>query len=40
MRELQLVYGRPTLALNSVLVPLTISCLVCVEDFQLMGALS
>ena len=30
---LQLVCGRPTLALNSALVPQTLSCLVCVEDF-------
>ena len=29
---LQLVCGRPTLALNSALVPQTLSCLVCVED--------
>ena len=30
---LQLVCGRPTLALSSALVPQTLSCLVCVEDF-------
>ena len=30
--ELQLVSGRPTLALSSALVPQTLSCLVCVED--------
>ena len=30
---LQLVCGRPTLALSSALVPKTHSCLVCVEDF-------
>ena len=30
---LQLVCGRPTLALSSALVPQTHSCLVCVEDF-------
>ena len=29
---LQLVCGRPTLALCSALVPQTLSCLVCVED--------
>ena len=29
---LQLVFGRPTLALSSALVPQTLSCLVCVED--------
>ena len=29
---LQLVFGRPTLALSSALVPQTVSCLVCVED--------
>ena len=29
---LQLVCGRPTLALSSALVPQTFSCLVCVED--------
>ena len=29
---LQLVFGRPTLALNSALVPQTLSCLFCVED--------
>ena len=29
---LQLVCGRPTLALSSTLVPQTPSCLVCVED--------
>ena len=29
---LQLVFGRPTLALSSALVPQTPSCLVCVED--------
>ena len=28
----QLVCGRPALALNSALVPQTLSCLVCVED--------
>ena len=37
---LQLVCGRPTLALNSALVPQTLSCLVCVEDFYLINALS
>ena len=30
---LQLVCGRPTLALSSVLDPRTLSCLVCMEDF-------
>ena len=29
---LQLVCGRPTLALSSALVPQTLTCLVCVED--------
>ena len=29
---LQLVCGRPTLALSSALVPQKLSCLVCVED--------
>ena len=29
---LQLVCGRPTLALSSALVPQTLSCSVCVED--------
>ena len=29
---LELVYGRPTLALSSALVTQTLSCLVCVED--------
>ena len=29
---LQLVCGRPTLALSSALVPKTLSCSVCVED--------
>ena len=29
---LQLVFGRPTLALSSAQVPQTLSCLVCVED--------
>ena len=29
---LQLVFGRPTLALSSALVPQILSCLVCVED--------
>ena len=29
---LQLVCGRPTLALSSALVPQTLGCLVCVED--------
>ena len=29
---LQLVCGRPTVALSSALVPQTLSCLVCVED--------
>ena len=29
---LQLVFGRPALALSSALVPQTLSCLVCVED--------
>ena len=31
-RGLQLVCGRPILALSSALVPQTLSCLVCVED--------
>ena len=31
-RGLQLVFGRPALALSSALVPQTLSCLVCVED--------
>ena len=30
---LQLVCGRPTLALSSALVLQTLSCLVCVEDY-------
>ena len=30
---LELVCGRPDLALSSALVPQTLSCLVCVEDF-------
>ena len=29
---LQLVGGRPTLALSSAMVPQTLNCLVCVED--------
>ena len=29
---LQLVCGRPTLALSSALIPQTLSCLVCVEN--------
>ena len=29
---LQLVFGRPTLALGSALVPQTLSCLVCMDD--------
>ena len=29
---LQLVFGRPSLALRSALVSQTLSCLVCVED--------
>ena len=29
---LQLVCGRPTLALSSALVPQTLGCLVCMED--------
>ena len=29
---LQLVCGRPTLAVTSAMVPQTLSCLVCVED--------
>ena len=29
---LQLVCGRPTLALNCALIPQTLSCLICVED--------
>ena len=29
---LQLVFGRPTLALSSALVPQTLSCFVCLED--------
>ena len=29
---LQLVFGRPTLALSSAKVPQTLICLVCVED--------
>ena len=37
---LQLVCGRPNLALSSALVPQTLSCLVCVEDFMLINALS
>ena len=37
---LQLVCGRPTLALSSALVPQTLNCLVCVEDSQRIGALS
>ena len=37
---LQLVCGRPTLALSSALVPQTLSCLVCVEDSWLLSALS
>ena len=36
----QLVCGRPILALSSALIPQTLSCLVCVEDFQLISALS
>ena len=30
--RLQLICGRPTLALSSALVTQTLSCLVCVED--------
>ena len=30
---LQLVCGRPTLALSPALVPQTLSCSVCIEDF-------
>ena len=37
---LQLVCGRPTLALRSAMVPQTLSCLVCVEDSYLINALS
>ena len=37
---LQLVSGRPTLALSSALVPQTLSCLVCVEDSLLISILS
>ena len=37
---LQLVCGRPALALSSVLVPRTLSCLVCLEDSYLIRALS
>ena len=37
---LQLVCGRPILALSSALVPQTFSCLVCVEDSDLINALS
>ena len=37
---LQLVCGRPTLALSSALVPQTLSCLVCVEDSYLINASS
>ena len=33
---LQLVCGRPTLALSSALVPQTLSCSVCVEDSDLL----
>ena len=39
-RGFQLVCGRPTLALSSALVPQTLSCLVCVEDSELINALS
>ena len=38
--KLQLVCGRPTLALGSALVPQTLSCSVCVEDSELINALS
>ena len=37
---LQLVCGRSTLALSSALVPLTLSCLVFVEDSWLISAIS
>ena len=37
---LQLVCGRTTLALSAALVPQTLSCSVCVEDFLLINALS
>ena len=37
---LQLVCGRPTLALSSALVPLKLSCLVFVEDSWLISAIS
>ena len=37
---LQLVCGRPTLALSSALVPQTLSCSVCVEDSLLINVLS
>ena len=33
LTSLQLVCGRPTLALSSILVPQTLSCSVSVEDF-------
>ena len=37
---LQLVCGRPTMALTFASVPQTLSCLVCVEDSLLIIALS
>ena len=37
---LQLVCGRPALALSSALVPQTLTCSVCVEDSWLINALS
>ena len=37
---LQLVCGRPTLALSSALVPQTLSSSVCVEESELINALS
>ena len=36
----QLVSGRPTLALSSALVPQAFNCSVCVEDSKLINALS
>ena len=37
---LQLVCGRPTLALSSALVPQTLTCTVCVEEFVQIAHLS
>ena len=37
---LQVVCGRPALALSSALVPQTHSCLVCMEDSKFVNALS